>query len=116
VQAKLGIIPQQAADTIVQKCEIGLIDWDDLREQTELIGGPVLAVVKQIVKAVNGEWAHWGATTQVCTHPSVARSNFSHLKDIIGRNRYSYDPSASRYSGSYLHVSIRNHIFPSLAL
>jgi 3-carboxy-cis,cis-muconate cycloisomerase len=48
-----------------------LIDWDDLREKTELIGYPVLGVVKQIVKAVNeiepglGEWAHWGATTQV---------------------------------------------------
>ena len=78
MQAKLGIIPQQAADAIVQKCEIGLIDWDDLRVQTELIGGSVSAVVKQIVKAVNavkpgmGEWAHWGATTQVCTRPSVA--------------------------------------------
>jgi 3-carboxy-cis,cis-muconate cycloisomerase len=58
----------------MQKCEIGLIDWDDLREKTELIGYPVLGVVKQIVNAVNevepglGEWAHWGATTQVGTH------------------------------------------------
>ncbi|KIM82569.1 hypothetical protein PILCRDRAFT_70766 [Piloderma croceum F 1598] len=71
--AKLKIIPQKAADAIVNKCTIDLIDWDDLRQQTELIGYPVLGVVKQIVKAVNsvepglGKWAHWGATTQDVT-------------------------------------------------
>lgn len=70
-QARLGIIPQKAADEIAKKCTIELIDWDELRKQTELIGYPVLGVVKQLVKSVNavepglGEWAHWGATTQV---------------------------------------------------
>ena len=37
-QAKLQIIPQEAADAIVNKCKIELIDWDELRQQTELIG------------------------------------------------------------------------------
>jgi 3-carboxy-cis,cis-muconate cycloisomerase len=37
-QAKLKIIPQKAADAIVNKCTIDLIDWDELRQQTELIG------------------------------------------------------------------------------
>lgn len=37
-QARLGIIPQKASDAIVEKCEIGLIDWDEYRKQTELIG------------------------------------------------------------------------------
>jgi 3-carboxy-cis,cis-muconate cycloisomerase len=37
-QAKLKIIPQKAADAIVEKCTIDLIDWDELRRQTELIG------------------------------------------------------------------------------
>ena len=72
-QAKLGIIPQKAADEIVKHCRIENIDWDELRTQTERIGYPILPVVKQVVKRVNdveaglGEWAHWGATTQVCT-------------------------------------------------
>ena len=72
-QAKLGIIPQKAADEIVKHCRIEDIDWDELRRQTEIIGYPILPVVKQIVKSVNdveaglGEWAHWGATTQVST-------------------------------------------------
>ena len=70
-QARLQIIPQKAADEIVKHCRIEEIDWDQLRQQTELIGYPVLPVVKQLVGKVNavetglGEWSHWGATTQV---------------------------------------------------
>ena len=72
VQAQLGIIPQKAADEIVKHAKWEEMDVDELRKQTELIGYPVLPVVKQLVKKVNsvedqlGEWAHWGATTQVC--------------------------------------------------
>lgn len=73
-QARLGIIPQKAADAIIQFClDVRNIDLEDLRQQTELIGYPVLGVVKQLVKHVNeiepglGEWAHWGATTQDVT-------------------------------------------------
>jgi 3-carboxy-cis,cis-muconate cycloisomerase len=73
VQAKLGIIPQHAADEIVRHCDVKNIDFAELKMQTEVIGYPVLGVVKQLVKMVNaavpgeelGEWAHWGATTQV---------------------------------------------------
>ena len=73
-QARLGIIPQKAADHIIQFClDIRNVDFDELRRQTELIGYPVLGVVQQLVKHVNdiesglGEWAHWGATTQDVT-------------------------------------------------
>ena len=70
-QAQLGIIPQKACDEIVKHCKTDEVDWDELREQTEVIGYPVLPVVKQLVRIVNsveaglGEWTHWGATTQV---------------------------------------------------
>ena len=70
-QARLGIIPTKAADAIKEKCKIELIDMEELRKDTERIGYPVLGVVKQLVGLVNkvepglGEWAHWGATTQV---------------------------------------------------
>ena len=73
-QARLGIIPQKAADEIVKHCDVSIIDWELLKEKTEIIGYPVLGVVQQLVKKVNdaapgeqlGEYAHWGATTQVC--------------------------------------------------
>ncbi|KEF59141.1 3-carboxy-cis,cis-muconate cycloisomerase [Exophiala aquamarina CBS 119918] len=73
-QARLGIIPQKAADEIIHFClDVRNVDFEDLRQQTELIGYPVLGLVKQLVKHVNeiepglGEWAHWGATTQDVT-------------------------------------------------
>ena len=73
-QARLGIIPQHAADEIIKFClDIRNVDFDDLRKQTELVGYPVLGLVKQLVKHVNaigpglGEFAHWGATTQDVT-------------------------------------------------
>lgn len=63
-QARLSIIPQDAADAIVSACDVDkLINWDELRSQTETIGYPVLGVVKQLVKASN-DFCHWGATTQ----------------------------------------------------
>ena len=80
-QARLGVIPHKAADEIVKHCRIENIDWEELRKQTELIGYPVLPVVKQIVKQVNdveaglGEWAHWGATTQVGSAPVSCRTS-----------------------------------------
>lgn len=76
-QAKLGIIPQKAADEIVKHCNVDELDFDELRKQTELIGYPVLPVVQQLVKKVNavefqlGEWAHWGTTTQDLTDTAV---------------------------------------------
>ena len=72
-QARLGIIPQKAADEIVKHARVEEIDWDELRRQAEIIGYPILPVVKQLVANVNkveaqlGEWAHWGATTQDVT-------------------------------------------------
>lgn len=69
-QAKLGIIPQEAADEIVAHCDLKYMDMDKLREATERIGYPVLPVVQQLVKACRdklGEWSHWGATTQDIT-------------------------------------------------
>lgn len=76
-QAKLGIIPQKAAEEIVAHCRVEEIDFDELRRQTELIGYPVLPMVQQLVKKVNaveerlGEWAHWGTTTQDLTDTAV---------------------------------------------
>ncbi|RMY53488.1 hypothetical protein D0865_05229 [Hortaea werneckii] len=77
VQAKLGVIPHRAGDEIAKQCRVDDLDFELLRKQTELIGYPVLPVVKQLVAKVNaveaglGEWAHWGATTQDLTDTAV---------------------------------------------
>ncbi len=70
VQARLGIIPQEAADEIVGNCAIERIDMLKLRAQTERIGYPILGVVSQINALCRdrlGEYCHWGATTQDIT-------------------------------------------------
>src|SRR4051794_38252217 len=70
VQARLEIIPQEAADEIVKNCTIDKIDMAKLRQQTERIGYPVLGVVSQLNALCRdklGEYCHWGATTQDIT-------------------------------------------------
>jgi 3-carboxy-cis,cis-muconate cycloisomerase len=70
VQARLGVIPQEAADEIVRHCRVGEIDMAKLKVQTQRIGYPILGAVQQLVGACKdglGEWCHWGATTQDIT-------------------------------------------------
>jgi 3-carboxy-cis,cis-muconate cycloisomerase len=70
VQGQLGIIPQEAADEIVQNCRLDMIDWAQLKAKTEQIGYPIIAVVNQInanCRDKLGEYCHWGATTQDIT-------------------------------------------------
>jgi 3-carboxy-cis,cis-muconate cycloisomerase len=70
VQARLGIIPPEAADEIVANCVLEKIDMAKLRAQTERIGYPILGVVSQINALCRdklGEYCHWGATTQDIT-------------------------------------------------
>jgi 3-carboxy-cis,cis-muconate cycloisomerase len=69
-QARLGIIPKEAADEICRHCNVAEIDFAKLKTQTERIGYPVLPVVQQLVALCRdglGEWCHWGATTQDIT-------------------------------------------------
>jgi len=70
VQARLGIIPQDACDEIQRHCDHTNYDFDLLKQQTERIGYPILPVVQQLVAKCRdglGEWCHWGATTQDIT-------------------------------------------------
>ncbi|EMC98883.1 hypothetical protein BAUCODRAFT_120175 [Baudoinia panamericana UAMH 10762] len=68
----------QAKLVISKHCEsVSKLDFDELREQTKLIGYPILPVVQQLVRNVNavedglGEWAHWGTMTQDVMDTSV---------------------------------------------
>ncbi|WP_444946394.1 3-carboxy-cis,cis-muconate cycloisomerase [Microbulbifer sp. VTAC004] len=70
VQARLGIIPEEAAKEICSHCNADEIDFVRLKAQTELIGYPVFGVVQQLVALCDkglGQWCHWGTTTQDIT-------------------------------------------------
>jgi 3-carboxy-cis,cis-muconate cycloisomerase len=69
-EARLGIIPTEAAEEICRHCHAAEMDFAKLKTQTERIGYPVLPVVQQLVGLCRdglGEWCHWGATTQDIT-------------------------------------------------
>lgn len=67
VQARLNIIPAEAAAEITAKAHLELMDLASIKNQTEIVGYPILPLVRQLGAACDkglGEWSHWGATTQ----------------------------------------------------
>lgn len=73
-EARTGVIPQRAADEIAKRANAATLDVDKLREETDLVGYPILPVVHQLVKQCGeaGRYVHWGATTQDIMDTAVA--------------------------------------------
>ena len=69
VQARLGIIPEEAANEIENQAVVANIDFDRLKLQTEATGSTVLPVIEQLTALCGerGQYCHWGATTQDIT-------------------------------------------------
>lgn len=66
-QARLGIIPETAAQGIEQASDISRIDWQRLQARSQIVGYPILPLVEQLSDWAEdgaGQFAHWGATTQ----------------------------------------------------
>src|SRR5438128_1034752 len=66
-EAEVGLIPLEAADSIQAVCSLSHLDLDELKAGTELVGYPILPLVRQIAHAVGdgaSGYVHWGATTQ----------------------------------------------------
>jgi 3-carboxy-cis,cis-muconate cycloisomerase len=66
VQGRLGVIPAQAAQAIAERADASKIDLPALKAETEIVGYPILPLVHQLAKICGpeGEYLHWGATTQ----------------------------------------------------
>jgi 3-carboxy-cis,cis-muconate cycloisomerase len=110
-QARLGIIPTEAAEEICRHCHAAEMDFAKLKIQTERIGYPVLPVVQQLVGLCRdglGEWCHWGATTQDITDTATVMQMREalvlierHIDDIAGAlaalaRKYRDTPMAGR--------------------
>ncbi|KXT08619.1 hypothetical protein AC579_5967 [Pseudocercospora musae] len=66
-QAQCGIIPEQAARDISGTAAKLELDHDRLAKETEIVGYPILPLVRQLSAACgeeSGAYVHWGATTQ----------------------------------------------------
>jgi 3-carboxy-cis,cis-muconate cycloisomerase len=65
-EACCGVIPAEAAKEIAERCNAEALDFDLLRQETDIVGYPILPLVHQLVKQCGdaGRFVHWGATTQ----------------------------------------------------
>ena len=69
-EAELGLIPQAAADEIVSKCRIELLDHKAIVAGLERTGHQLVPLIWELDRVCAGDaggYAHWGATTQNIT-------------------------------------------------
>jgi 3-carboxy-cis,cis-muconate cycloisomerase len=73
-EARVGVIPADAAETIARESGIERVDFDHMREETDIVGYPILPLVHQLVAMCGeaGRYVHWGATTQDIMDTAVA--------------------------------------------
>jgi 3-carboxy-cis,cis-muconate cycloisomerase len=66
VQARLGIIPPDAADAIGRAARVENLRTEELATSARNVGYPVVGLVAGLSRAAGeaGGWTHWGATTQ----------------------------------------------------
>jgi 3-carboxy-cis,cis-muconate cycloisomerase len=67
VEARLGIVPDEAAKAITAAAKVDRIAIDEIAASTRVVGYPVVGLVKALGKAAGGDaarYVHWGATTQ----------------------------------------------------
>lgn len=65
-EAKVGVIPAEAAEKIAARCDVKTLDFERFRHETEIVGYPILPLVHQLNEQCGdaGGFVHWGATTQ----------------------------------------------------
>jgi len=85
-EAHVGVIPQDAADTIARESRLDRIDFDHMREETDIVGYPILPLVHQMVAMCGdaGRYVHWGATTQDIMDTAVSLQVRDALDAVAG--------------------------------
>ncbi|SBR46112.1 class-II fumarase/aspartase family protein [Halomonas sp. HL-93] len=66
-QARLGLIPEEAAEAITMAAKVENLDIAAMSEEYQKVGFPILPLVHQLANACDKDsarWVHWGATTQ----------------------------------------------------
>ncbi|GES61540.1 L-Aspartase-like protein [Aspergillus terreus] len=66
-QSRCNVIPPQVGAMVTQKALHSKLDLDRLRHETEIVGYPILPLVRQLSAMCGeeaGRYVHWGATTQ----------------------------------------------------
>ena len=89
-QARLGIIPQAAAEEITAKARVENLDIGAMKEEFDRIGSPIPPLVHRLTNAVNQEaarYVHWGSTTQDVLDTGMAlqvRNGLDLMNEMLG--------------------------------
>ena len=109
-QARMGVIPKEAAIAIDAASKGIKLDIDKLKQETDIVGYPILPLVHQLAAAAGeaGRYVHWGATTQdimdtanvlqVRSALTIVERDLKELRDILVTmaKRYRDTPMAGR--------------------
>ncbi|WP_326691889.1 adenylosuccinate lyase family protein [Streptomyces sp. NBC_01795] len=92
-QARTGVVPAEAAEEITKRVDFAGLDLERLRNETEIVGYPVLPIVTQAAEQCGeaGGYLHWGATTQDIMDTAVmlqCRQGIDHLQGQLDRVRH----------------------------
>src|SRR5581483_5436108 len=67
VEARLGLIPEEAGAEIARKAKLELLDFGTLAEAMTAAAHPIVALSRALGAICDGDagqYVHWGATTQ----------------------------------------------------
>jgi 3-carboxy-cis,cis-muconate cycloisomerase len=109
-EARCGVIPADAAEEIARRTDVSALDFDLLRQETDVVGYPILPLVHQMTKQCGeaGRYVHWGATTQdimdtavvlqIRAALSLIEADIAVLRDILAdlSRRHRDTPMAGR--------------------
>jgi 3-carboxy-cis,cis-muconate cycloisomerase len=109
-EARCGVIPAQAAEEIAKRTDVSTLDFELLRQETDIVGYPILPLVHQMANQCGdaGRYVHWGATTQDIMDTAVVlqiraglaiiESDIAALRGILAglARRYRDTPMAGR--------------------
>src|SRR5579872_617095 len=92
-QARLGVIPPEAAQSISRAARLENLDITELAESARTAGAPVVGVVAGLSRAAGdaGAWTHWGATTQDIVDTAIVLQ----IRDGLGLIRASLREAVS---------------------
>jgi 3-carboxy-cis,cis-muconate cycloisomerase len=74
-QARLGIIPESAAEQIARSADADAFDLDAMGAEIRRTAHPLVPLIRQLAEAAGpeaGSWVHYGATTQDITDTGLA--------------------------------------------
>ncbi len=118
-EARLGIIPNEAYESIAARAPDFVVDWERLREEVEAVGYPVMPFLNQFTKACGpaGEYLHWGSTTRDITDTTLVlmmQAGMEYIERDARRVRKALIALAEKHRGTVMIARTHGmHALPS---